>query len=331
MIFEPKNQHLVIGAGAVGLALTTFIQNSGMRVALLARGATADAIRRNGIQRTGTLGSSRINADAVEVIDDLKWLKKPVDTVFICTKAFDTIAVVEQINEAKHATDKDTKFIICQNGWGGADLIASHFGKHRVLNSRIMTGIVRRGSDIEITVHAQPWRIGSLYDRSTSVSECICEVLRRGGLPAEATSMIEQDLWAKMLFNCIVNPLGAIFKVPIGTLVNCPEMRIIIDRIVAEIFDVMVVAGYQTYWHNASEYLDFFYSELMPLTRSHFSSMHQDIQGGARTEIDALNGAIVRIGDHFGICVEQNRMVYQLIRFAESIAIGSQSAVLQVA
>jgi 2-dehydropantoate 2-reductase len=89
------------------------------------------------------------------------------------------------------------------------------------------------------------------------------------------------------------------------------------DRIIAEVFVVMVAAGYRTHWQEPGQFLDVFYSRLVPDTAAHESSMLQDITAGRRTEIEALNGAISRYAAELGISTPYNDLITNLIKFKE--------------
>ena len=275
-------RYLIIGAGAVGQAIVSFLKQAGMSLTVLARGETASALRQHGIQRTGLLGNYLVesrNLDVKEKINDLK--NEAFDAIFICVKSFDSEVIANELKRYPNLIKEPTVVVLCQNGWGNAEVFATIIERCRLLNARILTGFRRaKINEVNVTVHARPIRIGSLFSRDTSLSESVCAVLSRGGLPTEATAYIEQDLWEKMCFNCTVNPLGAIFGVPLGELVICPEMRLIIERMIGEIFDVIYGCGFRTNWPNAKSYLRFFYEELIPATASHPSSMLQDILSG---------------------------------------------------
>ena len=170
---------------------------------------------------------------------------------------------------------------------------------------------------MEITAHVQPVHIGSLFSHNIDRIEELCRQIDQGGLPCGTVSDIARDLWAKMLFNCALNPLGAIFDVPYGALAEQANSRQIMDEIIHEVFAVMTAAGYSTHWDSAAEYLDAFYGTIVPLAAKHRSSTLQDIQAGKKTEIDALNGAVIRLGQEHGIAVPCNAMLYNMIRFME--------------
>jgi 2-dehydropantoate 2-reductase len=173
---------------------------------------------------------------------------------------------------------------------------------------------------VEITVHADAIHIGSLFSGDVSVVEPLCRAIHAGGIPCEKTDSIGEDLWAKMLYNCALNPLGAILRVPYGALADEASTRMLMSQIVEEVFAVMSAAGYRTHWRRPEEFLKVFYGQLVPDTAEHESSMLQDISAGKRTEIEALNGAVLKLAKRYGIEVPYNRAVHNLIRFIESNA-----------
>jgi 2-dehydropantoate 2-reductase len=90
------------------------------------------------------------------------------------------------------------------------------------------------------------------------------------------------------------------------------------NRIVEEVFQVMQGLGYASHWLSASEYLKDFYGQLLPSTYEHESSMLQDIRAGRKTEIEALNGVIVREGQNLKIDTPYNTNVRDQILFLQN-------------
>ena len=121
-----------------------------------------------------------------------------------------------------------------------------------------------------------------------------------------------------MFYNCSLNALGAVLKVPYGHLYENENSRVILEKIVEEAFQVMLRLGHDSHWHSAKEYLNHFYNQLLPSTCKHESSMLQDIRVGNKTEIDALNGVIVREGEKLGVDVFYNAIVRRQILFLEN-------------
>ena len=311
---------LIYGGGAVGLGVASCLIRPGNRVQIVARAETAVALKNEGLLRTGIFGRVHVRPEAFgscTSLDDVTG--GPYDFVLICTKSFDSAAAAKDLVNHEERVGRGARLVLFQNGWGNAEAFAAHFEEGRIYNARVITGFRRpRPSEVEITVHADAIHVGSLFPTDLSVLEPLCRAIREGGIPCEHTAAIEKDLWAKMLYNCALNPLGAILGVPYGALAAAASTRSLMDRIVEEVFAVMVAAGYRTHWQEPKQFLDIFYSRLVPDTAEHKSSTLQDIAAGKRTEIEALNGAVIQLAQKHDIAVPYNRAVYNLIQFLES-------------
>ena len=171
---------------------------------------------------------------------------------------------------------------------------------------------------MEITVHADSIHIGSLFGAGLSVVQDLADAIGKGGIPSQTTDQIGKDIWAKMLYNCALNPLGAILDVPYGTLAEHESTRKIMNSIVEEVFSVMTKADYETHWESVKDFLEVFYGKLVPDTAEHKSSTLQDLIAKKPTEIDALNGAVIKLAEKFDIPVPCNSIVYNIIKFIEA-------------
>jgi 2-dehydropantoate 2-reductase len=312
---------LVYGAGAVGLGLGSFLLAGGARVALLARPATAAALRGAGLERAGRFGSHRAAPGSFEVYEALAELQPEgggFEFVLVATKSFDSEAAATDLAAHAHALGAGALVVVCQNGWGGAEPFARALGAPRVYGARVITGFVRPApSRVEVTAHAEPVAVGSLFGAPAAAAEPLCAALRRGGLPAEVTECLAELLWAKLLYNGCLNPLGALCGVPYGALAESEEARALMGQVAEEIFRVMGAAGYRTRYPDAAAFLAALYRELLPPTARHESSTLQDLRAGRRTEIDALNGAVVRLAEAHGVDVPVNRALVEMIRKLE--------------
>ena len=310
---------LIYGGGAVGLGLAGCLLKAGGQVDILARQGTQRKLQQNGLTRTGIFGEHHAGPGEFGCFvgtDDLP--DTPYDFILICTKSFDSAVAARDIAHHPSLFHEHTAIILVQNGWGNADIFTEYFPAERIFNARVITGFCRPESNqVDITVHVQPIHIGSLFGGDLSRIEELCGKIDQGGLPCEPAPDIARDLWAKMLFNCALNPLGAIFNVPYGALAEQENSRQIMDEAIHEVFAVMEAAGYSTHWASAGEYLEAFYGSIVPLAARHRSSTLQDIQAGKKTEIDALSGAVIRLGKEYGLAVPCNAMLYNMIRFME--------------
>jgi 2-dehydropantoate 2-reductase len=315
---------LIYGGGAVGLGIASCLIRPGNPVDIVARPQTVAALTHEGLLRTGIFGRVHAQAGTFRSFVSLNEVTGgPYDFVLICTKSFDSAAAARDLAAHEDRIGTSAALVLSQNGWGNAESFTAHFDKHRIYNARVITGFHRhRPNEVEITVHADAIHIGSLFPADLSAIEPLAQAVHAGGIPCKSTHSIGKDLWAKMLYNCSLNPLGAILGVPYGALAEAASTRTLMDRIVEEVFAVMVAAGYQTHWAEPNQFLEVFYSRLVPDTAEHKSSTLQDITAGKRTEIEALNGAVIKLAQEHRITVPYNRAVYNLVRFLETARTG---------
>ncbi len=310
---------LIYGGGSVGLGLASCLIKAGGQVDIIAREQTVAALRRDGLVRRGIFGEYYAPPAKFGAFTSLKKIQtKTYDYILICVKSFDSPEAARNLAENKALLGKETKIVLFQNGWGNAEVFNSFFQAEQIYSARVITGFRRpSNNEVEITVHADAIHIGSLFGSDLVCIEELCELIDKGGIPSEKTSDIAGDLWAKMLYNCALNPLGAILDVPYGALAANEFTRAVMNGIVKEVFEVMKKAGYKTHWQSAKDYLKVFYERLVPDTAKHKSSTLQDILAKKKTEIEALNGAVIKLAKQHQISVPYNTVVYNIVKFAE--------------
>lgn len=308
---------LIYGGGAVGLGIATALIKSGCKVDIIARGKTVELLREHGIERRGIFGSFYLRPNFYGVYSSITESEdKHYDYIITAVKSNDSESAAKDIKE--NFKGKFDKIVLMQNGWGNFEIFSKQFESNKIFNARVITGFTRPEPNVsEVTVHADYIKIGSISKESKECVRELAEAIDTGGIPCITTSEIAKDLWAKMLYNCALNPVGAIFGVNYGGLEKSEYSREIMKNIVNEIFDVMNAKGYETYWKTGEEYLKFFYDKLLPPTREHFSSTLQDIRAGKRTEIDSLNGQVVKLGEETEINIKVNKTIVQMIKFME--------------
>lgn len=313
---------LEIGVGAVGKGLAIALAAGGATVDLIARPETASAIRTRGLYRTGVLGDLHIQPEHLGVYTDVRELPdRSYDFVLISTKAYDVNRVASELAGNSFLISPDTRIVLFCNGIGCAETLAARFAPEQIYCARVITGFqCADPATVEVTVHAGPIAIGNPFTREASRTALLCERLTAGGLPARPCPEIQQEIWAKVLFNCAVNAPGALFDRTIGELASEPKTRALMEQVIEEVFAVMSLAGYRTRWASAGEYLPEFYGRLIPATAGHRSSMSQDLRLGRRTEIDFLNGAIARMGRCLGVGTPANTFLTRAIRTLQAVA-----------
>ena len=300
----------------MGLGLSSCLLKAGATLHLHVRSLEArDALRAEGLTRTGIFGELRAPAGSFTVsADPGDLVAASPELVLVCTKATSRDEVADTL--AALWPDLASPIVVsCANGWGSAERLAVGIPKARIFNATVTTGFRREGpTRVEVTVHGDTMHVGSRFGASASEIEPLCTTLTEGGIPCEPSEQMDEDLWAKLLYNCALNPLAALLGVPYGALAESPERRAILEAVVREIFAVLEASGRRTHWPDADAYLAFFFADLLPPTRSHESSMLQDLRAGRPTEIDALCGAISQLGRESGVAVPVNDALAMLVR-----------------
>jgi len=317
---------LVMGAGAVGLGLASGLRAGGAEVAVVGREATVGALREKGLRRTGVLGDASHAPGEIEAATALESLAGPAaDFVLVTTKSFDVEAAARALAAHPGAAVPGAPVVLCQNGWGHADVPAALLGRERVFCGRVITGFRRPApGHVEVTVHAEPIRIGSLFGGEAARVAPLCAALARGGIPCEPSEDVAADLLAKLLYNATLNPLGAILGLPYGALAEREQGRELLGAIARETFAAIRGAGLATHWATAEAWLDDFYARLLPPTAAHESSMLQDLRAGRPTEIDAISGAVVRLAEAHGVDAPLSRALLAMVRMLETRGGGSR-------
>ncbi len=311
---------LIIGSGSVGIGLGTSLLSQNINVSFLASCETANKMKQEGIKRTGLFENYSFDCNEFEVYAQYSQIPDDsVDFVLICTKTVVNKTVSKELSENKRILKNDFKILICQNGFGNDEFYLKFFDKNEVFCARVITGFTRPQRNIsEVTVYTEPIMLGSLQNENPNCLIPIADAITKSGIKCELTDELDKYLWAKMLYNCTLNPLGAILDVTYGELKDNPYSKNIMDKLIEEIFDVIDASPYSTFWNNSDDYKEIFYSKLVMDTYNHYSSTHQDIKRKIRTEIDTLNGKVIELADKYGVDVSTNKTIYNLIKAIEN-------------
>lgn len=299
---------LVLGAGAVGLSVAAKLSTV-CEVHAVSRKKNADAVTANGFSLSGIWGSGTFRFN----ISDNVPKGARYDYIVITSKSQDTDSICREYA----ATIRGTETVSLQNGIGNEEIISRY--TDRVIGGMIITGFEWRADNlVHVSVEAGPARLGRFPAGLDEPVQRLVALMARAGIPVEGAAGIRSELWAKTLYNCALNPLGAVMGVPYGELARPAAWRII-TRIVSEGFAVVHAEGVRLPWETAGEYLAYLHDVQLPATALHHSSMLQDISRGRRTEIDFLNGAIVAKGTAHGIPTPVNACIADLVKLRESL------------
>ncbi len=308
---------LVFGLGALGTVYSCLLKKAGHQVSGIDLPAVASHIEKQGVQVTGIWGEHHAFLD--QTVDSLNRLKDTdFDLVIITVKAYQTAAVSRLLK----ALIKDNTYVfLAQNGYGNYEQAVEFIPPQQLILGRIIFGAVtiNPGSS-EVTVIADDVLLGHPRQLIAAATlQAWADVFRQAGIPTRYSPDIMPYVWAKIIYNSALNPLGAILEVPYGRLAEMEWSRELMDAIINEIFEVLKAQRQPTPWENAVLYRKDFYGQMVPSTAAHRASMLQDIQAGRKTEIDALNGAVVELGQQLGVNTPVNRVITSLIKCKQSL------------
>lgn len=311
---------LIIGSGSVGIGLGSSLLSQGENISFLASKQTASKMKEGGIKRIGLFTNYSFEPHEFNVYESYSEIpKKTFDYVLVTSKTTANNDISSKLNKYRDILKDNFTILVCQNGFGNDEPYLKYFKSNEVYCIRIITGFRRPERNIsEVTVYTEPLLLGSLHGDNIDHLQIIADEITSSGIKCELTYDLDKYLWAKMLYNCTLNPLGAILDVTYGKLTENEYSKEIMDNIIDETFNVIKASPYSTLWDSADEYKEIFYKKLVPDTYNHYSSTHQDIKRKIKTEIDSLNGKVIELGEKYDVDVSTNRIIYNMIKAIES-------------
>jgi len=192
-----------------------------------------------------------------------------------------------------------------QNGLGNHQKLSQFLGRERVFQ-----GVTTYGGTL-----LGPGRVRSGGEGLISVEDdpqltLFVENFHRAHFTVEKTDEIESLIWRKLAINAAINPLTAILSVPNGELLARPQSRTLMALAASEVAAVAAAQGIQLHFDEVAAAVE----DVARRTARNRSSMLQDIQRSAPTEIEAINGAVVQAAEQIGVHVPVNQTLYLLVK-----------------
>lgn len=298
---------LIVGCGAIGGLFATALSKAADVTGFDANAEHVAAVKRDGLRVTGK--SPRVARFAITGnVDDLRG--KNFDAIFFLIKSKATAAVLAQL---RPVLGGNPVLVTVQNGMGNAEVLLD-----------VPNAIVARGATMNAGRYVEPGVVENLIEGKTwlgpqrgSVADiaALGATMNAAGMTTEIVADPMGAVWSKFVFNCVMNPLGALMMGDNSARHNVAEMRALVDDMAAECTAVIAALGGR-FAFPPMEFVAKIRSGEVPLSK-HAGSMALDIARGAPTEIDELTGFIVREGDRLGILVPNCRAIYRLVKGLE--------------
>lgn len=229
-----------------------------------------------------------------------------IEAIIVCTKSIHTRKALVPLRP----WSGDVLVLSIQNGWGNLEEIqAAGFSRVLLAATRNAARILEPGV-VEREMVGKTW-IGPGINTSYEDAVGLADLLSKGGMESVAVPDPRGHIWAKLLFNAAVNPVTALSQLPARFVVERTEGRWLMEQILAEGTAVVRAWGVTLPYDPAE-------AALAPRPAAHLSSMAQDIQKQRLTEIDYINGAIVRLGRQVGVATPINELWVSLIHLIEA-------------
>lgn len=312
MQYPPWPKTAVVGSGAVGCYFGGMLARAGAPVTLIARAKHVEAFNRDGLRMETTRFRETVPISASTDIA----AAADAQLVLFCVKSIDSEPVARSL--APHLTP-DALILDLQNGVDNVPRICGQVPNPVVAAvvyvacEMIGAGCVKHHGRGDLVIGAM--EAGARHALPTRAQlDVLAALLARAEIPCVISENIEGELWLKFLINCAYNAISALGRSRYARMTAMPESRRIMEDAVREVLalaqacDVSMPEGDLVAKAIAL-------ADAMP---QQLSSMAQDLDRGKRTEIDDLNGAVVRRGEALGISTPVNRTLYGLVKLLEN-------------
>jgi 2-dehydropantoate 2-reductase len=301
-----KTRVAVLGAGAVGCFYGGMLARAGHAVTLIGRPAHVEAFKARGLRFEGLKFDEHVPVEASTEARAVRGAK----LVLFCVKSTDTEEAAAQM--APHL-DAHALVVNLQNGVDNTERIQARVAQP-VVPAAVYVATEMAGpghlkhhgrGDLVIGEHGAKLPAGALVQ--------LQEWFDAAGVPTTISDNVAGELWAKLVVNCAYNALSAITQLPYGKMIAGAGVRDVMRDVVEETLALAKASGVAM----APGMLERVYkiAEAMP---TQFSSTAQDLARGKPTEIEHLNGFVLRRGAALGVATPVNRALYALVRLLES-------------
>ncbi|HEX6020069.1 MAG TPA: 2-dehydropantoate 2-reductase [Burkholderiaceae bacterium] len=302
----------VAGAGAVGSYFGAMLARAGQRVTLIGRAPHVAAIERDGLRvhKGGTVEVVRLQASTELAV------VRGADLVLFCVKSTDTEAVGRSI--APHLRP-DALVLSLQNGVDNAAALA------RIVPCDVVPAAVYVATALPAPGVVEHFGRGDLVIGPMNAAQAndaklaqrlqaVVELFAAAGVPVTVSPDVMVELWSKLMVNCAYNAISGLAQLPYGAMAGVPEVVELQRAVVHEVVAVANADGVRLDLEASLQAM----ARIATAMPAQLSSTAQDMARGKRSEIDHLNGAVVRRGAALGVPTPANQALYALVRLVEA-------------
>jgi 2-dehydropantoate 2-reductase len=295
---------VILGPGALGCLIGGFLARAGEEVTLLDyRPDRAAKLNDKGLTLVTATEEFQIPIKATTQAEAIGL----ADLLIVLVKAF---ATGEAAQAARPCVGEQTAVLTLQNGLGNAETLAEIFGAARVIGGVTSNGATLLSTGEVKHTGSGETLIGEISGELTPRLEQIKQVFDRAGMPVNITQDLPGALWGKLVFNCAVNPIAALTGRRNGEILQEPSLVELLGAVAQEAAAVAAALGISLPYADPAAKV----KQVCEHTAENVNSMLADILGGRRTEIDQINGAVVKAAQSLGQSAPLNFALTALVR-----------------
>ena len=290
----------IMGAGAVGCYYGGMLARAGHTVTLIGRPAHVAAIQQHGLRLQTTTFDESIQLAATTEPSGVH----DADVVLFCVKSTDTEAAGEWMRPHLPAA---ATVLSLQNGVDNAPRLS------QVLGRTVVPAVVYVACGMAGPGHVQHHGRGELVIGPYPGAEAFIDACAQAGIGVQVNPHVIGELWAKLVINCVYNPLSAITRQPYAVLAAQPGMHDVMRDVLDECLRVAKADGVQLPGDP--------WAALQGIARTmptQLSSTARDVMRGHPSEIDHINGYVLRRAAAHGVHTPANRLLHTLVKALES-------------
>ncbi|MDO8903583.1 ketopantoate reductase family protein [Hydrogenophaga sp.] len=300
MINPAELRIAVMGAGAVGCYYGGMLARTGHSVTLIGRPSHVSAIQAHGLRMQTLWFDETVDLQASTEVSAVA----NADVVLFAVKSPDT----EATGAAMRPHLAPGALVLClQNGVDNAERLRIALPDHDV-----DAAVVYVASEMAGPGHLRHHGRGELLIEPSPKSAPLAQRLVAAGVPTEVSDDVRGALWAKLILNCAYNALSALARLPYGQLVQRPGVTDVMRDVVSECKAVASAEGVRL-----PPDVDTIVRRIAETMPTQYSSTAQDLMRGKSTEIDHLNGHVMRRGEALGVPTPANRVLWTMVKMAE--------------
>jgi 2-dehydropantoate 2-reductase len=296
----------VVGAGAVGGYFGGMLARAGAPVVFIGRPSFVEAAGANGLFLDTVAFQERVKIVAAA---DLA-AARDAEIVLFCVKTTDTRATAADL---ARVVAPGAILLSMQNGVDNAEQIRAASGLTALAAAVYVAASVPSPGTVK-----HVGRGDLVLGPPSEATARVAAVFARAGVPVKITDRLAGELWTKLVWNCALNAISALGKATYGEILASGNARLLLEAVVDEVLAVAGASGISLpafAERGAALAGAYKVAEQMAATRS---STAQDLMRGKKTEIDSLNGFIVRRGRELGVPTPINHALFTLVKLAES-------------